>query len=235
MRKSQAILVFVGLIVGIGLVAGQGTMSGGGSGPNMMRPGPMHPGMMGQGMMMPGMMGNSGMMGAGMMSGMGMMQVLPANATPLTDEELRTRLEGAVAGFGAGSQLADVMPFSNHTYAQVLDAEGNGVAEILVDRYTGVVMPEPGPNMMWNPGGMMGPATLPSAQFDAAGAQALAEEFLGEFFPGAEVEAGQAFPGYFTFDYEREGTIVGMLSVNAATGLIWPHVWHGPYLGGGDH
>lgn len=235
MKTSQAIVVFVGLVVSIGLVVGQGTMGGGASGPNMMHQGQMHQGTMGQGMMMPGMMGGSGMMGAGMMSGMGMMQVLPASAAPLSDEELRTRLEGAVAGFGAGSQLADVMPFSNHTYAQVLDAEGNGVGEILVDRYTGVVMPEPGPNMMWNPRGMMGPTTLPSAQFDAAGAQALAQEFLGEFFPGAEAGAGQAFPGYFTFDYDVEGSIVGMLSVNAATGLIWPHVWHGPYLGGGQH
>lgn len=117
----------------------------------------------------------------------------------------------------------------------MLDAEGNGVAEILVDRYTGVVMPAPGPNMMWNPAGMMGPATLPSARFDASAAGDLAMEFLDEFVPGAEIGEGQTFPGYVTFDYERDDRFEGMLSVNAATGLIWPHIWHGLYVGGGEH
>jgi len=40
------------------------------------------------------------------------------------------------------------------------------------------------------------------------------------------VMASQSFPGYYTFDYGRT-KVEGMLSVNAATGAVWPHTWHG--------
>ncbi|MPN19611.1 hypothetical protein SDC9_166983 [bioreactor metagenome] len=37
-------------------------------------------------------------------------------------------------------------------------------------------------------------------------------------------------PGYYTFDFGRQ-EIEGMLSVNAYSGQIWVHTWHGFYLG----
>ena len=191
--------------------------------------GMMGQGMMGQGMMGQGMIGQ-GMMGS-MMGGMGMMQTLPASATPLSDAELRERLQAAAIDFGPEARLADVMPFSNHTYAQIVDGTGNGLAEVLVDRYTGVVMPEPGPNMMWNPAGMMGIGTAPILRYDDAATQGLAEEFLASFLPAADVLSAQSFPGYVTFDYGSNGRVEGMLSVNTSTGLVWPHAWHGTFLG----
>ena len=39
------------------------------------------------------------------------------------------------------------------------------------------------------------------------------------------------FPGYVTFDYGRDGRVEGMLSVNAVTSVVWPHAWHGVFLG----
>lgn len=43
------------------------------------------------------------------------------------------------------------------------------------------------------------------------------------------MEAG-AFPGYYTFDFGRK-EVEGMLSVNAYTGEVWVHTWHGFFLG----
>lgn len=103
------------------------------------------------------------------------------------------------------------------------------IARGLVDRYTGAVFPEPGPNMVWNGRWGMMASMGAATSSDEAGAQHLAEQFLAGYLPGANVLEGTPFPGYYTFDYGR-GQIEGMLSVNAATGEIWIHTWHGPAL-----
>jgi hypothetical protein len=38
------------------------------------------------------------------------------------------------------------------------------------------------------------------------------------------------FPGYYSFDTTLNGKTHGMLSVNAATGAVWYHGWHGTFL-----
>ncbi|WP_299425345.1 peptidase M4 [uncultured Meiothermus sp.] len=198
-----------------------------------------------------GMMGADGqglgMMGQGMMGGgMGMMAVYPAQAQPTARAEAKTRLETYAKRFGPDARLKDFMAFSQNYYAQVVDAKGRGLGEILADRYTGNVYLEPGPNMMWGtrsgPGyggtgrGMMGGPGLvgsPSAsaeQYDLANARRLAEQFLQGYLPGAKVLEAQSFQGYFTFDYGRRG-LEGMLSVSAYGGQIWVHTWHGVFLG----
>ena len=60
------------------------------------------------------------------------------------------------------------MEFDNQFYAEVREKNsGTGAFELLVNKWTGAVVPEPGPNMMWNTkygqmgmgmmrGGMMG-------------------------------------------------------------------------------
>ncbi len=50
-------------------------------------------------------------------------------------------------------------------------------------------------------------------------------------FPGqTKAEEGTPFYGYFTFDFERNGKAVGMASVNAFTGQVWYHTWHGTFI-----
>ncbi|WP_018467604.1 hypothetical protein [Calidithermus timidus] len=189
-----------------------------------------------------GMWGNPGygygpgmMMGGGM--GMGMMSVYPAQAQPISPAEAKARLEAFAKRFSPEARLKDFMSFSENYYAQVVDARGNGLVEILADRYTGNVYLEPGPNMMWNTRlgmgyGMMGmmqsqpPATT---RYNKAAAQKLAEQFLKGYLPGAKVLEGQAFGGYYTFDFGRK-EIEGMLSVSAYTGEVWIHTWHGIFL-----
>jgi len=211
--------------------------------------------------------GMGGAMGFGMggfaMGGVGMMQVLTPTATPLDDPAVRSALQRAADGITPGAQLHDIMVFTNNVYAQVLDAQGTAVAEILLDRYSGAVSLEPGPNRMWNtqwgrdgsgaggygrmggpgmmgsfgagPGGAVGPNGATSSAnggpaIDEASAKERANAFLAGYLPGAGVLGAQAFPGYITFDYGTGGTPQGMLSVNARTGQIWPHTWHGAFI-----
>ena len=193
-----------------------------------------------------GMMGAGGqgfgMMGQGMMGGgMGMMAVYPAQAQPIARAEAKTRLETYAKRFGPDARLKDFMAFSQNYYAQVVDAKGNGLAEILADRYTGNVYPEHGPNMMWGTrsgmayggmgrGMMRNPTPSPAEQYDLTRAQRLAEQFLRGYLPGAKVLEAQTFPGYYTFDYGRK-ELEGMLSVSAYSGEVWVHTWHGVFLG----
>lgn len=88
--------------------------------------------------------------------------------------------------------------------------------------------------MMRN-GGMMsgsvtgGAATPPSSLADA---REIAQRWLDDNRSDARVESGgDRFPGYYTFETLRGGRIDGMISVNAATGAVWPHWWHGAFVG----
>jgi hypothetical protein len=124
----------------------------------------------------------------------------------------------------------EVMEFTNHFYVLVVEkSTGKGAVELLVER-NGFVRPEPGPNMMWNTkyGHMGGPLGAPPVSQDRA--RELAQEFLARTYPGTTADEGTEFYGYFTFDVPRGGRPVGMLSVNAYTGQVWYHGWHGAFV-----
>jgi hypothetical protein len=210
----------------LGLVLAQGMM---GQGQNMMGEfgRPLGPGMMGQGM---GMMNQH----QGMMGDMGMMAVYPPDAAPITEAQARQQFEAFANQFGPEVEVADLMAFSNNYYAQLITASGEGVAEVLVDRFSGAIFLEPGPNMMWNTSYGMRRAFAGRGRLDEPSAVGLANTFLTNFLPGAEVTRAQAFPGYYTFDYGRE-EVEGMLSVNAFSGEVWVHSWHGAFLGEHEH
>jgi hypothetical protein len=101
-----------------------------------------------------------------------------------------------------------------------------------------------GQGMMGGPGnrtGMMGgygPAggtstTAPSTttSVSIADAHTLAQRWLDGNEPGVTVETGgDTFPGYYTLETLKGGKILGMMSVNASTGAVWPHWWHGAFI-----
>lgn len=196
-------------------------------GQGMMGYGPTGNGTMGYGPMGYGMMGN-GMMGQGMTGGMGMMSIYTADSRPVNESDARVRAQVFASRYYPGSTIGDFMEFSLNYYAEIKDASNTSIAEILVDRFTGTVTPEPGPNMMWNTGYQSSRAAV---TYDLNGSRSLAETFLAGYLPGATIEDSISYPGYYTFDFGRE-TNEGMLSVNAFTGSIWVHTWHGQYIGG---
>jgi len=90
-------------------------------------------------------------------------------------------------------------------------------------------------------GGMMGgeyrgdPTWAPSPEttrssVSAQEAKAVAARWLAR--EGSELRAGtaDAFPGYYTLHVLEGDRVAGMLSVNAYTGVVWYHWWHGRFL-----
>ncbi len=74
------------------------------------------------------------------------------------------------------------------------------------------------------------------SQIGSEGATDAAQRYLDIYLPGSEAgEPPDGFYGYYTLHIEREGDVVGMLSVNAITGQVWPHTWHGELLEIADH
>ena len=65
----------------------------------------------------------------------------------------------------------------------------------------------------------------------AAEARAIANRWLAARGMGLHAGEAEAFPGYYTLHILRGSRITGMLSVNAWTGTVWYHWWHGRFLG----
>ncbi|MBC8506474.1 MAG: hypothetical protein H8D34_16555 [Chloroflexi bacterium] len=62
-------------------------------------------------------------------------------------------------------------------------------------------------------------------------AEQIAQEYLDANALGFEVSHEiTAFYGYYTIDTEKDGDIIGMLSVNGFTGQVFPHTWHGDFI-----
>ena len=66
-------------------------------------------------------------------------------------------------------------------------------------------------------------------------ARAIADRWLQANRPGENAGNPDAFPGYYTLHALRGGQVVGMLSVNAATGAVWYHTWHGRFIAINEH
>ena len=204
-----------------------------------------NPGGYQSGQMGPGMMNNpgynysygSGMMGdgSGMMGNMmtsNMMALYYPESKPITQDEAIKSMESFARQYGSNVKVEDFMVFSSNYYAVLNDTDSDqNIAEVMVDRYSGSAYPEPGPNMMWNTRYGAGRTQAGSTGYDLDGAKKLAENFLTGYLPGAQIWETKAMPGYYTFDFGRKD-IEGMMSVNAYTGQIWVHTWHGSYLGG---
>jgi hypothetical protein len=59
---------------------------------------------------------------------------------------------------------------------------------------------------------------------------AAARTWLDRNRPGLTSDDVTAFPGYFTLETARDGKIVGMMSVDASSGAVWYHTWHGTFV-----
>ena len=197
-----------------------------------------------------GMSAGFGGMMDGMSGAFGTTTVKPVDT--MADAARRVDAWLEESGFESMS-AAEVMAFSSGYYVAVESDEGRGAFELIVDPATGWITPEPGPNMMWNTeygmmqgrygggmmgdgmmgGGMLGETVLPGGDGDlisAEQAEELANDWLTRVLPGESAGEPRDFPGYYTLDTERDGRPSGMLSVNAATGAVWYHAWHGSFF-----
>jgi len=134
--------------------------------------------------------------------------------------------------------IDEIMEFEQNFYVIYYEkSTGIGAFEMLIDKYTGRIYSEYGPNMMWNTkyghGGMMGGRRQPPAQqmpINQTRAMTISQNFLNSVYPGTAAEDSHPFYGYYTIHVEREGKVYGMLSVNGYDGGVWYHNRHGAFI-----
>ncbi len=134
--------------------------------------------------------------------------------------------------------VGEVEEYSLNFYVQYYERSTNiGAFEMLIDKYTGSIYPEHGPNMMWNTkygmmNGMMGRPRAPTANMSVTVDQArvYAQQYLNTYYPGTTVGEIKPFYGYYHVMVEFNGRPYGMLSVNGYTGQVWYHTWHGTFI-----
>ncbi len=167
-----------------------------------------------------------------------------ASTTPLSLDQAVTRAQQYVASLGNDLELVEVMEFSNHFYGEAKEkSTGIHAFEFLMDKFSGAISPEPGPNMMWNTkyghmggGGMMGgrfrfSSASTTNTVTPEQAKQFAQQYLDANWRGATVGEVSPFYGYYTLHVERDGKTIGMLSVNGFDGSVWYHTWHGTFIG----
>jgi hypothetical protein len=57
-----------------------------------------------------------------------------------------------------------------------------------------------------------------------------AQKYLDENVPDAVATSPIQFYGYYTLDFEKDGEVAGMLSVNGFSGQAFLHTWHGTFV-----
>jgi hypothetical protein len=245
MNKTLAItlmviggLVLSALLFGAGLVVGRTNLgSVGSASTGMMRQGYTNQGY--------SMMGN----GYNMMGG-------PAalNSKPLTVTQATQAVEGYLKNLNNSDlELKEIMIFNNNAYARITEkSTGIGAMELLVDPVSLNVIPEYGPNMMWNlkyggmgaSNGMMSGrngmmsglntnAESASSTMTVTSEEALtlAQTYLDKEYPGYKTATdADPFYGYYTIDITKDGNVTGMLSVNGFNGQVFLHTWHGTFI-----
>lgn len=131
-------------------------------------------------------------------------------------------------------EVEEIMEFSNNYYIIAKETDtGTAAIELLIDRNTGRIGLEPGPNMMWNTkyghrNTLSNPTTI--MPIDNYSAVTNAQEWLNRNIPGYRVEDTTVFYGYYTMDLSEKSQVYGMLSVNGYSGEIWYHSWHGDFI-----
>lgn len=152
-------------------------------------------------------------------------------------------------------EIDEFEEYSHNFYISLIEkSTGKGAVEIIIDRYSGSLQPEPH-SMMWNEkygmnddmmsgmnDGMMGgnrqnqnqERQMPITEQEA---MEIAQDFLDVVYPGTEAFKITEYYGYYTIMTEtEEGEHYGMLSVNGYSGEIWYHNWHGMFISAvGEH
>jgi hypothetical protein len=229
---------------GGGMMGGYGYGYGSNSPPYTTQPGttpstqyyqPVYPSMFG------GMMGRMFNGFGGMMRGYGYGAPYTNTGTTLSIADASSIAQKYVTSIGnTNLEVKQVEEYTNNFYVQVNDkTTGNGAFELLINKYTGSIYPEMGPNMMWNTQyGMMRSGILggiygtPTTTMTVTAAQATtdAQTYLNSYIAGATTGDVNTFYGYYTIEVLNGATTYGMISVNGYRGQVWFHSWHGIFV-----
>ena len=160
--------------------------------------------------------------------------------TPLTISQATEIANTYVASLNNPDLVVkEVGEYTGNFYVQVVEKRtGYGAFELLVEKYTGVVRPEMGPNMMWNTKYTFGAGycnwprgtTITTPTDTVEQAKTNAQQYLTSYLQGTAVGDVTTFYGYYHVEVLSNGKTYGMLSVNGFTGQVWFHAWHGAFV-----
>jgi hypothetical protein len=135
--------------------------------------------------------------------------------------------------------VKQIEEYANNFYVPVSEkGTGNGAFELLINKYTGIVTPEMGPNMMWNTQYTFGAGfcnwfrstTTATPTVTVEQAKINAQQYLSSYLQATTVGDVIAFHGYYTVEVLNNVSPYGMLSVNGFSGQVWYHTWHGAFV-----
>ena len=160
------------------------------------------------------------------------------DATDLSFETVKELAQDYIADYGQNLEIAEIMEFSKNYYIEVVENDtGIGAMELLVDKSTGQIFPEYGPNMMWNTkygmhSRMRSSGSGLNMPVDEEEAIDIADKYLSRSGIDEYVaDEAEKFYGYYTVHtVDEDGNIAGMLSVNGFSGDVWYHSWHGVFI-----
>ena len=163
---------------------------------------------------------------------------LATESNVLSFESVKKLAENYINNFDGKLKITEIMEFTQNYYIEIVEEDtGIGAMELLVDKATGRISPEYGPNMMWNlkygMHAMMDSSDkITDMAIDEEKALDLAKSYLSNAkineYAGDEAEK---FYGYYTIHTtDKDGNITGMLSVNGFNGEAWYHNWHGIFI-----
>ncbi len=157
---------------------------------------------------------------------------LQYNGIPITLDQAVESARLYLASYGNPDLvLTEVMEFSDNFYAEVKEqSTGVHAFELLVNRYTGAVYSEPGPNMMWNTCyGHMSDGHIGRMIGGWGGRQdevisvtrehtwEITQGWLDKFLPDTSAaQQAEAFYGFYTIHLMKNGQVYGMLSCSAS-------------------
>ena len=87
--------------------------------------------------------------------------------------------------------------------------------------------------MMMNGWNSITPSDLSTTEMTVTSQQAVeyAQKYLDRNLSGATAATDLIqFYGYYTIDFEKDGKVAGMLSVNGYNGQVFLHTWHGKFI-----
>jgi len=171
-----------------------------------------------------------GMMPMPMMEGM-MGHYSQANTT-LSHDDVRAIARKYLASLNSQDlEIGEIEEYSHNFYVSIIEkSTGRGAIEIIIDRYSGALQPEP-QSMMWNTKyGMMSHSQMTEMTITPKKALEIAQKFLNGAYLGTKADETVAYYGYYTIMTTLDRQHYGMLSINGVSGEIWYHTWHGMFI-----
>jgi hypothetical protein len=159
------------------------------------------------------------------------------NGTTINIDDAVTIAQNYLASLNNPDLAArEIEEYTQNFYVQYYEkSTGVGAFEMLIDKYSGSIYPEMGPNMMWNTkygmhSGMIGGNPTAPMTVTAEEAENFAQQWLNANLSGTTVGEAEPFYGYYHVMVLSAGEGYGMLSVNGYTGQVWYHNWHGVFI-----